>query len=54
MFLSEPRFEKLPCVLETGRDDGAPAAADVALAKKLRSRGKANRKRAAARPKAKR
>jgi deoxyribonuclease-4 len=54
VFLSEPRFEKLPCVLETGRDDGAPAAADVALAKKLRSRGKANRKRAAARPKAKR
>ncbi len=54
VFLSEPRFEKLPCVLETGRDDGAPAAEDVALAKKLRSRGKANRKRAAARSKAKR
>ena len=54
VFLSEPRFEQLPCVLETGRDDGAPAAEDVALAKKLRSRGKANRKRAAARSKAKR
>ena len=46
VFLSEPRFEKLPCVLETGRDDGAPAAEDVALAKKLRARGKAARRRA--------
>ncbi len=43
VFLSEPRFEKLPCVLETGRDDGAPAAEDVALAKKLRTRGKSAR-----------
>jgi endonuclease IV len=25
VFLSEPRFEKLPSVLETGRDNGAPA-----------------------------
>ena len=47
VFLSEPRFEKLPCVLETGRDGGAPAAEDVALAKKLRTRGKAARRRAA-------
>jgi deoxyribonuclease-4 len=46
VFLSEPRFETLPCVLETGRDDGAPAAEDVALAKKLRSRGKSARARA--------
>jgi len=46
VFLSEPRFEKLPGVLETGRDDGSPAAEDVALAKKLRSRGKSNRSRA--------
>jgi deoxyribonuclease-4 len=46
VFLSEPRFEKLPCVLETGRDHGGPAAEDVALAKKLRSRGRSNRKRA--------
>jgi deoxyribonuclease-4 len=46
VFLSEPRFEKLPCVLETGRDDGAPAAEDVALAKKLRTRGKSARSRA--------
>jgi deoxyribonuclease IV len=46
VFLSEPRFEKLPCVLETGRDSGAPAAEDVALAKKLRTRGKSARSRA--------
>ncbi|MBV9681206.1 MAG: deoxyribonuclease IV [Solirubrobacterales bacterium] len=45
VFLSEPRFEKLPCVLETGRDGGAPAADDVALAKKLRTRGNAARRR---------
>jgi deoxyribonuclease-4 len=46
-FLSEPRFEDLPCVLETGRDGGAPAAQDVALAFKLRRRGKAARRRRA-------
>jgi deoxyribonuclease-4 len=46
VFLSEPRFEKLPCVLETGRDGGAPAAEDVALAKKLRRRGSSARSRA--------
>jgi deoxyribonuclease IV len=46
VFLSEPRFEKLPGVLETGRDHGSPAAEDVALAKKLRSRGRSNRARA--------
>jgi deoxyribonuclease-4 len=45
-FLSEPRFEQLPCVLETGHDSGAPAAEDVALAFKLRKRGVASRKRA--------
>jgi deoxyribonuclease-4 len=45
-FLSEPRFERLPCVLETGRDGGAPAAHDVSLALKLRRRGVAARKRA--------
>jgi deoxyribonuclease IV len=45
VFLSEPRFEKLPGVLETGRDGGAPAAEDVALAKKLRTRGKSARSR---------
>jgi deoxyribonuclease-4 len=46
VFLSEPRFEGLACVLETGRDGGAPAAADVALAFKLRKRGLAARRRA--------
>jgi deoxyribonuclease-4 len=46
VFLSEPRFETLPCVLETGHDGGAPAAQDVALAKKLRGRGRSARSRA--------
>ena len=46
-FLSEPRFERLPCVLETGRDGGAPAAEDVAKAKQLRTRGKRSRSRSA-------
>ena len=46
VFISEPRFDKLPGVLETGRDDGSPASEDVALAKKLRTRGKAARARA--------
>lgn len=44
-FLSEPKFERLPCVLETGRDAGAASAEDVALAVKLRKRGKASRAR---------
>jgi deoxyribonuclease IV len=48
-FLSEPRFNALPCVLETGRDHGAPAAEDVALAFKLRRRGHASRTRASRR-----
>jgi deoxyribonuclease-4 len=42
-FVSEPRFQKLPCVLETGRDGGAPAAADIAEAIKLHKRGVAAR-----------
>ncbi|HWE33970.1 MAG TPA: deoxyribonuclease IV [Solirubrobacteraceae bacterium] len=45
VFLSEPRFDKLPCVLETGSDDGRINADDVALAMKLRKRGKATRSR---------
>ena len=44
-FLSEPRFEQLPCVLETGREGGGPAVEDVALAFKLRRRGKNSRRR---------
>jgi deoxyribonuclease-4 len=51
VFLSEPRFETLPSVLETGHDGGAPAAQDVALAKKLRSRGKSARSRTRSRAK---
>jgi len=45
-FLSEPRFDGLVCVLETGHDRGAPAAEDVALAMALRKRGQAARARA--------
>jgi deoxyribonuclease-4 len=45
-FLSEPRFEELPCVLETGRDGGGAGAQDVADAFRLRKRGKAARARA--------
>jgi deoxyribonuclease IV len=44
-FVSEPRFERLPCVLETGHDGGAAAAEDVALANQLRKRGTAARAR---------
>ncbi len=43
-FLSEPRFEGLPCVLETGREKGAVAREDVELAMKLRKRGLQRRK----------
>jgi deoxyribonuclease IV len=51
VFLSEPRFEKLPCVLETGTDGGAPSADDVAHAFKLRRRGTASRARGSRRRK---
>jgi deoxyribonuclease-4 len=47
VFLSEPRFEGLPCLLETGVD-GAPGPDDVALAFRLRKRGLAARKRSGA------
>ena len=47
-FMSEPRFQRLPCVLETGSDGGAPGADDVALAFKLHKRGLASRKRSKA------
>jgi deoxyribonuclease-4 len=43
-FLSEPRFDELPALLET-----APDRDDVVLARKLRGRGLANRRRAATR-----
>jgi deoxyribonuclease-4 len=46
-FLSEPRFEDLPCVLETGSHDGGIEADDVELARRLRKRGRAARARKA-------
>jgi deoxyribonuclease-4 len=49
VFVSEPRFESLPCVLETGKDGGAPSAEDVAHAKQLRRRGRASRRQASRR-----
>ena len=42
VFLSDPRFEKLPTLIETGRD-GQITKADVRLAKRLRERGIAAR-----------
>jgi deoxyribonuclease IV len=46
-FLSEPRFEGLPCVMEIpGVDRSGPRREDVELAMKLRKRGLAQRKRA--------
>jgi deoxyribonuclease-4 len=44
-FVSDPRFDRLPCVLETGRDKGSPALADVEEALKLLKRGRATRSR---------
>ena len=50
VFLSEPRFDGLPCVIETqGPDRRGPSAEEVALAKDLRKRGLSRRRRAAAR-----
>ena len=42
VFLSEPRFEGLPCVLETPRDGGL--AKDLERCRKLRKRGLTNRR----------
>jgi len=48
VFLSEPRFEGLPCVLETGRKgEPGPPAEQLALCEKLRKRGLRARKRRA-------
>jgi deoxyribonuclease-4 len=50
VFLSEPRFDGLPCVMETaGPDKRGPSPEQVKLAKDLRKRGLAKRRRAAAR-----
>jgi deoxyribonuclease-4 len=44
VFLSEPRFEDLPCVLETpGPNRQGPTAEELALARALRERGLAAR-----------
>jgi deoxyribonuclease-4 len=48
VFLSEPRFDGLPCVLETpGADRKGPSPEDIAHVKDLRKRGLARRRRAA-------
>jgi deoxyribonuclease-4 len=52
-FLSEPRFERLPCVLETGRDNGSVTPEDITAAFKLRKRGLAARERSGVTKKAK-
>jgi deoxyribonuclease-4 len=49
-FLSEPRFERLPLVLETqGPDKQGPSPEEIALCFELRKRGRASRRRAASR-----
>ncbi|MEA2138897.1 MAG: deoxyribonuclease [Solirubrobacteraceae bacterium] len=46
VFLSEPRFQGLPCVLETpGPNHSGPSAQELALARALRERGLAARRR---------
>ena len=44
VFLSDPRFEALPTLIETGIDRAGPGRADVTLARKLRERGVAARR----------
>ena len=39
VFLSDPRFDPLPTLIETGGADGAPARADVEQARMLREAG---------------
>jgi deoxyribonuclease IV len=51
VFVSEPRFERLPCVLETGKDGGSPSAEDVEHALMLRKRGSSSRARSSRRRK---
>jgi deoxyribonuclease IV len=43
VFLSEPRFQELPVVLETGTADGGVAPKDIKLVRKLREQGQAAR-----------
>ncbi len=51
VFLSDPRFDELPTLIETGGTDGAPARVDVELARRLRKRGLAARRRESGAPK---
>jgi deoxyribonuclease-4 len=44
VFLSDPRFEDLPVVLETGHEDGGVTADDITLLRTLRDRGAAQRR----------
>jgi deoxyribonuclease IV len=46
VFLSEPRFEGLPALLETGSDGRGPDLEQVRIAKRLRREGLRNRRRA--------
>jgi deoxyribonuclease IV len=40
VFLSEPRFEELPCILETqGPEHTGPSKAEITLSRRLRSQG---------------
>jgi deoxyribonuclease-4 len=51
-FLSEPRFEKLACVLETqGPERTGPSPEEIELCRTLRKRGRASRARSASRAK---
>src|ERR1700722_14327753 len=43
VFLSEPRFQDLPVVMETGTADGGVAPSDIKLARELRERGRSER-----------
>jgi deoxyribonuclease IV len=45
VFLSAPRFESLPALLETGREGHGPEREHIELAKRLRKRGLAARRR---------
>ena len=49
VFLSEPRFDGLPALIETGGADGSPVRADVETARRLRREGIANRRKRASR-----
>jgi deoxyribonuclease-4 len=45
VFLSEPAFERMPAILETGREGHGPELEDIETAKRLRRRGRAARRR---------